>query len=127
MATKEEEYGDPAHPSQKYHERSHGESFFLVAQKQFRPNGVYILDEPEAALSAQRQLAFLLEINECVKNGSQFFIATHSPILLAIPNAEILSFDGGDIHPCKYEETDSYQVTEMFINNRKRLLESLFT
>ncbi len=127
VATKEEEYGDPAHPSQKYHERSHGESFFLVAQKQFRPNGVYILDEPEAALSAQRQLAFLLEINECVKNGSQFFIATHSPILLAIPNAEILSFDGGDIHPCKYEETDSYQVTEMFINNRKRLLESLFT
>ena len=64
-------------------------------------------------------------IYECAKNGAQFIIVTHSPILLGIPNAEILSFDSGLIHTCEYEETDSYQVTEMFINNRERLLERL--
>lgn len=90
-----------------------------------KPNGVYIFDEPEAALSPQRQLTLLLEIYECAKNGSQFFIVTHSPILLGIPEAEILTFDNGKIHTCAYEETDSYQVTEMFINNRKQLLNRL--
>ena len=87
--------------------------------------GVYLLDEPEAALSPQRQLTLLLEIVRCVREGSQFIIVTHSPILLGIPDAEILSFDDGVIHPCEYEETDSYQVTEMFINNRDRILNRL--
>lgn len=96
-----------------------------MAQKQLRPNGVYIFDEPEAALSPQRQLTLLMEIYECAKNGSQFIIVTHSPILLGIPNAEILSFDNGTIHTCEYEETESYQVTEMFINNRKQILSRL--
>lgn len=125
VATQEEEYADTAHPSEKYHEKSHGESFLAIAQSQLKPNGVYIFDEPEAALSPQRQLTLLLEIYECAKNGSQFFIVTHSPILLGIPNAEILTFDEGRIHTCEYEETDSYQVTEMFINNRKQLLDRL--
>lgn len=125
VATKEEEYADLAHPSEKYHEKSHGESFLAIAQSQLKPNGVYIFDEPEAALSPQRQLTLLLEIYECVKQGSQFFIVTHSPILLGIPDAEILTFDDGKIHTCEYEETDSYQVTEMFINNRKQLLDRL--
>lgn len=125
VATQEEEYADLAHPSEKYHEKSHGESFLAIAQNQLKPNGVYIFDEPEAALSPQRQLTLLLEIYECAKNGSQFFIVTHSPILLGIPDAKILTFDDGRIHSCEYEETDSYQVTEMFINNRKQLLDRL--
>lgn len=125
VATKEEEYVDLLHPSQKYHEKSHGESFLALAQNHLRPNGVYIFDEPEAALSPQRQLTLLMEIAECAKNGSQFIIVTHSPILLGIPDAQILTFDEGMIHPCDYEETDSYQITEMFINNRKHLLKRL--
>ena len=125
VATKEEDYSDFDHPSEKYHERSHGESFLAIAQSQLKPNGVYIFDEPEAALSPQRQLTLLLEIYECAKKGSQFFIVTHSPILLGIPGAEIWSLDNGKIHICEYEDTESYQVTEMFINNRKQLLERL--
>lgn len=127
VATKEEEYADIKHPSQKYHEKSHGESFLALAQNSFRPNGLYLLDEPEAALSPQRQLTLLIEISRLAKQGAQFIIASHSPILLGIPEAQILSFDDGVIHECSYEETESYQVTEMFINNReyflKRLLE----
>lgn len=122
VATQEEEYSDPEHPSQKYHEKSHGESFLALAQSQLRANGVYIFDEPEAALSPQRQLTLLMEIYECARRGSQFIIVTHSPILLGIPGAEILTFDDGFIHSCEYEETDSYQVTEMFINNREQIL-----
>lgn len=125
VATKEEDYADIAHPSEKYHEKSHGESFLAIAQSQLKPKGVYILDEPEAALSPQRQITLLLEICESAKKGSQFFIVTHSPILLGIPDAEILTFDDGKIHACAYEETDSYQVTEMFINNRKQILDRL--
>lgn len=125
VATQEEEYADLEHPSAKYHEKSHGESFLALAQNNLQPNGLYFFDEPEAALSPQRQLTLLMEIYKCAKAGSQFFIVTHSPILLGIPNAEILSFNNGRIHTCSYEETDSYQVTEMFINNRKILLERL--
>lgn len=125
VATKEEEYADIAHPSEKYHEKSHGESFLAIAQSQLRANGVYIFDEPEAALSPQRQLTLLMEIYECAKRGSQFIIVTHSPILLGIPGSEILTFDDGFIHSCEYEQTDSYQVTEMFINNREQILKRL--
>lgn len=125
VATQEEAYADSEHPSEGYHRKSHGESFLLLAQRQLRPNGLYIFDEPEAALSPQRQLTLLMEIYECVKNGSQFIIVTHSPILLGIPGAEILTFDNGLVHRCSYEETDSYQVTEMFMNNREQLLARL--
>lgn len=127
VATKEEEYADINHPSKKYHEKSHGESFLALAQNSFRANGLYLLDEPEAALSPQRQLTLLIEINKLAKQGAQFIIASHSPILLGIPDAQILSFDDGVIYECDYLDTESYQVTEMFINNReyflKRLLE----
>ena len=125
VATQEEEYADVLHPSAKYHEKSHGESFLALAQSNLRPNGLYLLDEPEAALSPQRQLTLLMEIYKCAERGAQFFIATHSPILLGIPNAEIFCFDNGRIHVCSYEETESYQVTEMFINNKNVLLEKL--
>lgn len=127
VATKEEEYsqsggGEPMH----YHEKSHGESFLKLVQYNFRPNGLYLLDEPEAALSPQRQLTLLAEIHRCVQEGSQFIIATHSPILLGLPGSEILSFDGDHIHPIAYEDTESYQITKLFLNNREGLLEKLF-
>ena len=125
VATKELEYSDSEHPSKKYHEKSHGESFLALAQSQLRANGVYLFDEPEAALSPQRQLTLLMEIHECARKGAQFIIVTHSPILLCMPEAEIMTFDDGTIHGCDYEETDSYQVTEMFINNRKQVLNRL--
>lgn len=125
VATMEMDYADERHPSERYHEKSHGESFLAIAQRHLRPNGLYLLDEPEAALSPQRQLTLLMEIWECARQESQFFIVTHSPILLGIPDAEIWTFDDGPVHRCSYEETDSYQVTEMFINSREYLLKRL--
>ena len=126
VATQEEEYSrGPGGRPQHFHEKSHGESFLALVQSSFRPDGLYLLDEPEAALSPQRQLTLLLEINRCVKERSQFIIVTHSPVLLGLPGAEILSFDDGPIHPCTYEETASYQVTSMFINNREQILHRL--
>lgn len=104
------------------------ESFYNVATKEednLQPNGLYLFDEPEAALSPQRQLTLLMEIYKCAKKGAQFFIVTHSPILLGIPDADIYCFDNGRIHLCEYEETESYQITEMFINNREALLDRL--
>ena len=126
VATKEEEYSrGPGGRPQHFHEKSHGESFLALAQNSFRANGLYLLDEPEAALSPQRQLTLLMEINRCVKEGAQFIIVTHSPILLGLPGAELLSFDDGPWHSCAYEETASYQVTAMFINNREQILHRL--
>ncbi len=126
VATAEEEYsrgpgGRPMH----FHERSHGEGFLALVQEQFRGNGLFLLDEPEAALSPQRQLTLLLEMDRCVRENAQFLIVTHSPILLGFPGAQILSFDDGPIHPVTYEETSSYQITSMFLNNRERFLQQL--
>lgn len=123
VATQEVEYADIA----KYHEKSHGESFLALAQNNMNPNGLYLFDEPEAALSPQRQLTLLMQIYRCAKEGAQFIIVTHSPILLGIPDADIYCFDNGRIHLCEYEDTESYQVTEMFINNRQMLLDRLLT
>lgn len=125
VATAEEEYSKIQGIPQHYHEKSHGESFLSVIQKNFDQNGLYILDEPEAALSPQRQLTLMLEMSKCVKNDSQFIIVTHSPILLGYPNADILSFDEGAINPISYEDTQSYQITKMFINDRKQILRHL--
>jgi len=122
VATAEEEY---AEVSRDYHRKSHGESFLAVVQDNFNGNGIYLLDEPEAALSPQRQLTLMLEIIQCAKRNAQFIIVTHSPILLGMPDSEILSFDSGQIHPIEYEETDSYRITEMFIRDRKRFLNRL--
>lgn len=125
VATQEEMYADLEHPSARYHDKSHGESFLALAQNILRANGLYFFDEPEAALSPQRQLTLLMEIYRCAKEGSQFFIATHSPILLGIPDAALYCFDQRRMHLCSYEETESYQVTEMFINNRDILLKRI--
>ena len=106
-----------------YHSNSHGEGNlkFLAYDKP----GLYLMDEPEAALSPARQLSLLKHIHDMSQKGAQFIIATHSPILLGCPDAEILSFDEGGIAPCKYEDTLSYQITKRFLNDRKRMLEEL--
>lgn len=92
----------------------------------FNGNAIYLLDEPEAALSPQRQLAFLRILHELVQEGeSQFIIATHSPILLGYPNAAIFSFDEGTVKEIEYEETSHYQITKYFLQNRERFLKDI--
>ena len=125
VATAEAAYSQSGGTPQHLHEKSHGESFLATVQNNFRGGGVYLLDEPEAALSPQRQLTLLREIHTCAQTGAQFFIITHSPILLGLPGAAILSFDDGPIHSIAYEETDSYQITSLFLSDRQRILRSL--
>ncbi|WP_342554941.1 AAA family ATPase [Paenibacillus sp. FSL R7-0652] len=107
------------------HKQSHGESFLNLFINRFSSKGIYLLDEPEAALSPARQLA-LLRILHDLSGHSQFIIATHSPILLGYPGAEILSFDDGHIHKMMYEDTDHYLITRSFLENRDRMLHELF-
>lgn len=107
------------------HARSHGESFMAVLLDKFKGNGIYLLDEPEAALSPSRQLAALSAIHQLVEDSSQFVIATHSPILLAYPNARIIQFDGTGIREVGYEDTEHFVVTRDFMNNYARRLEQL--
>ncbi len=126
VATQNKEYNEEKTPYfYDFHELSHGESLLRVLSDQFSGNGIYILDEPEAALSPQRQLTLLLEIVRCAKNNSQFIMVTHSPILLAIPNAKIYCFDDGKVESCEYEDTESYKVTELLINNKEQLINNL--
>jgi predicted ATPase len=91
----------------------------------FSPDGLYLLDEPEAALSPNRQLAALAVIDSLVKRGAQFIIATHSPILLAYPRAKILLFDENGISHVDYEDTEHYSVTRDFLNHYPRRLQQL--
>jgi predicted ATPase len=107
------------------HARSHGEAFMAVLLNKFNGRGLYLLDEPEAALSPNRQLAALSAIHQLVEDESQFIIATHSPILLAYPNAKILLFDGTGISEVAYEDTEHYAVTRDFLNHYPRRLELL--
>lgn len=101
---------------QSLHEKSHGESFMALFENRFK-NGMYLLDEPEAALSPKQQLVFLARLHELLKSGtSQFIIATHSPILLSYPGARIYSFDENGIRPVEYKETEHFQVTRDFLN-----------
>ncbi|BEL03930.1 AAA family ATPase [Actinoplanes sichuanensis] len=105
------------------HERSHGESFLDLATHRFGPSGLYLLDEPEAALSVQGCLALLMRINELVALGSQFIIATHSPILLASPDATIFEIGaGGDISRIDYDQADAVVLTRAFLASPARFL-----
>lgn len=107
------------------HEQSHGESFLALVTNRFGGKGLYILDEPEAALSPQRQLAVLSRIHDLVCDESQFIIATHSPILMAYPDAWIYAFGRDGIRRVAYEDTEHYQVTRDFLANPKRMLDVL--
>lgn len=108
------------------HARSHGEAFMALLVDKFRDRGLYLLDEPEAALSPSRQMAALVAIDQLVRGGSQFIIATHSPILLAYPRAKIIQFDGDGVSEVQYEDTDHFAVTRDFLNHYPRRLEQLF-
>lgn len=107
------------------HEQSHGESFLALITNRFGGRGLYILDEPEAALSPQRQLAVLSRIHDLIEDSSQFLIATHSPILMAYPDALIYECGPEGIRPVAYEETEHYAVTKSFLEHPKRMLDVL--
>jgi predicted ATPase len=109
------------------HEQSHGESFFALLTHRFRGGGLYILDEPEAALSPNRQLSFLTRLHELVSQNSQFIIATHSPIILGYPDAWIYQTTPNGLEKIEYEETDHFQVTRNFLNRRQLFLDTLLS
>jgi predicted ATPase len=118
-----EDYGDKSP-----HEQSHGESFLSLITHRFSGRGFYVLDEPEAALSPQRQLAFLAALHAHVtEKRSQFLIATHSPIIMAYPDAQIFELGSEGIRAIAYEETDHYRTTRSFLEDRHRFLRHLMT
>ena len=128
VSTKAIEYEEgwgPMYGDKTLHEQSHGESF-LNFIKTFDFEGIFLMDEPEAALSPNRQLELFSRIAKMAKDGAQYIIVTHSPILLAIPDADIIGFDDSGMHYLEYEQTDSYKITEAFINRRDIMVSSLF-
>jgi predicted ATPase len=122
---------DPSPPIITYfgnrslHEQSHGESFMALLKHRLHGDGLYLLDEPEAALSPARQIEAMARLHELVLQGSQFVIATHSPILMAYPDALILQCGVSGIHPIAYEDTEHFRITRDFLNHRQRVLDIL--
>jgi predicted ATPase len=112
-------YGD-----RSLHEQSHGEAFMSLVENRFS-QGLYFLDEPEAALSPQRQLEFLVVMHRLLKKDSQLVIATHSPIIMSYPNALIYSFGEHGVKPTAYKETEHYRVTRSFLESPERMLSHL--
>jgi predicted ATPase len=109
------------------HEQSHGESFFALFKNRFRDHGLYLMDEPEAALSPKRQLQFLALLHDYVKRGGQFVIATHSPIIMAYPDARIYQLDDEGLREIAYTDTEHYLVTRGFLSSPQRSLSVLLT
>ena len=107
------------------HEQSHGESFLALAMHRFGPDGFYVLDEPEAALSLRGQLALLRRMHELCNAGAQFVVATHSPVLLAFPGALIHQLDDDGIRTIAYGDTEQYQLTRDFLDDPERFLHHL--
>lgn len=107
------------------HEQSHGESFWSLVMKRFSGQGLYILDEPEAALSPNKQLALITRIHDLVSNGSQFIIATHSPIIMSYPDAVLYQLGDDEISVINYEDTEHFLVTKEFLNNHEKMLRIL--
>jgi len=128
VATEVERLGVRHHYGGKpLHEQSHGESFFSLFVDRFVGQGLYILDEPEAALSPSRQLSFLSLMHEYCDEGSQFIIATHSPIIMAYPEAHIYLLDTqGGLNQINYKETEHYKVTRAFLDNPEKMMRILF-
>lgn len=107
------------------HQQSHGESFFALIENRFRGNGLYILDEPEAALSPSRQMSMLVRMHDLVAENSQFIIATHSPILMAYPDAWIYQIGSKGLERVAYEDTEHYEVTRNFLNRHESIMAQL--
>lgn len=120
-----DEIGAGGYGGKPLHQQSHGEAFLSLMLHRFSGNGLYLFDEPEAALSPQRQLTFLAALHDLVERGGQFVIATHSPILMAYPDASILHFTADGIVPIAYEETEHYKVTRAFLTRREMMLKEL--
>lgn len=117
----------PAYGGRSLHEQSHGESFFALFQHRFRGNGLYLMDEPEAALSPKRQMEFLAVLHDYCKQGAQFVIATHSPIIMAYPDARIYVLGEEGVHEVPYQETEHYLITRGFLVNPQRTLGGLLS
>ncbi|WP_053189034.1 AAA family ATPase [Sunxiuqinia dokdonensis] len=107
------------------HERSHGESFLALVHNRLSGQGLYIFDEPESALSMTSQLNLLIEMKALVENKSQFVIATHSPVLLAYPGADIYQISDGGLELVDYEHTEQYRLMKYFINNHQQMIACL--
>ncbi|RSK49148.1 AAA family ATPase [Bacillus canaveralius] len=107
------------------HEQSHGEAFFSTFTNRFRGNGIYILDEPEAALSPIRQLSMIARIHDLVNENSQFIIATHSPIIMSYPSSKIFELSEDGINETALEETNHYKIMKQFFDDKNRLLHHL--
>jgi predicted ATPase len=114
-----------AYGGKSLHEQSHGESFFALFRDRFRDNGLYLMDEPEAALSPARQLQFLVSLHDYVRRGGQFVIATHSPIIMAYPDARIYALGTEGPRGVPYAETEHFLVTRRFLGNPQRSLAEL--
>ncbi len=127
----DEEPGGPrvinSYGGKSLHEQSHGESFWSLVMHRFGGNGFYILDEPEAALSPQRQLALLSRIHQLANDHSQFVIATHSPILMAYPDADIFHCSEAGLKRVHYEDTEHFQIMHDFVTNPQRMLDILLS
>lgn len=108
------------------HNQSHGESFFSLFMNRFSGKSIFILDEPEAALSPTKQMALLARMNDLIKERSQFIIATHSPIIMAYPNSVIYQLNNGNLEEVLYRDTEHFAITKEFINNPDKLLKILF-
>jgi predicted ATPase len=117
----------PAYGGRSLHEQSYGESFFALFRHRFRGHGLYLMDEPEAALSPKRQLEFLTILHDYCKQGAQFVIATHSPIIMAYPDACIYVLDAKGVQEVPYQETEHYLVTRGFLANPQRTLSGLLS
>lgn len=116
-----------AYGGRSLHEQSHGESFFALIRHRFRGAGLYLLDEPEAALSPARQMQLLRRMRELVLQDSQFIIAAHSPLLLVYPDARILVLDGDGYRETGYLDTEHYRITKAFLNDPDREIRRLFS
>jgi predicted ATPase len=130
VATYVERLGDPAiaavYGGVPLHERSHGESFIALLKHRFGPKGLYVLDEPEAALSLRGNLALMRRMHDLIAEGSQFIISTHSPILLGYPGAKIYVLSENGIAEVPYEGTEIVELTRAFLDGREQFLRHLF-
>lgn len=108
------------------HQQSHGESFLALVANRFRGNGLYLLDEPEAALSPSRILELMCHINRLVNEGSQFIISTHSPMLMAFPKGQVIQLTEKEIKSVSYEETEHFRLTKQFLADPQRMCRYLF-
>ena len=130
VATYVEELPDPAglipYGGRSLHEQSHGESFIALIKNRFGANGLYILDEPEAALSLRGVLALIRRMHDLVAEGSQFIVSTHSPVLLGYPGAKIYVLSEDGIAERRYEDTDVVTLTRSFLEDRDAFLRHLF-